>query len=246
MLHSVRELFRFRILASDGKIGKLDDLFCEDPTWKVRYLLVNTGRWLPANRVLLSPELVRPPDPATRLIPVVMTRTAVLESGWPEQAEPVSYQQERLLRERYGAQPYNQSGGPIGAVHGTVQSEAVALAEPDRPRPASDCDDEVELCLRSAREVIGYKIEAVDGPMGVIDDFLFDDEDWEVPYFVVNTKDARLPNPKVLVPPSWVQYVSWSESRIHMRVNRDKIKRSQRYDPVSHSNTKREKPLLWP
>ena len=246
MLHSVRELFRFRILASDGKIGKTDDFFVEDPTWQVRHLVVNTGRWLPANRVLISEELVRPPDPATRLIPVSMTRGAVLHSAGTESAEPVSYQQERLLRERYGSELYAHSGAPIGVMHGVSQGHAVAFAEADRPGAVAT-EQHSSACLRSAREVLGYQIEAVDGPLGVIDDFLLDDEEGLViSYIVVNTKDARLPNPRVLVPPSWVQYLSWSESRVHMRVNREKIKRSQRYDPASHSHSAREKPLLWP
>ncbi len=245
MLHSVRELLRFRILASDGKIGKADDFFFEDPSWQIRHLVVNTGRWLPANRVLIGTELVHPPDPATRLIPVSMTRGAVLHSAGTESDEPVSYQQERLLRERYGSELYAHSGAPIGVMHGVAQSQAVAFAEAERPE--ADSEQLPSTCLRSAREVLGYQIEALDGPLGAIDDFLLeDDEELAIPYIVVNTKDARLPNPKVLVPPSWIQYMSWSESRVHMRVHRDKIKRSQRYDPASHSHSPREKPLLWP
>jgi hypothetical protein len=245
MLHSVRELFRFRILASDGKVGKTDDFFFAEPSWAIQHVVVNTGRWLPANRVLVSLDMVRSPDPATRLIAVAMTRAAVLNSAGTETAEPISHQQERLLRERFGAGIFAHSGAPRGAMHGVAEGQAVALAEAERSQRGTT-ERPYPMNLRSAREVLGYQIEATDGPQGVIDDFLLDDDEWAISYIVVNTKDVRLPNPRVLVPPSWVQDMSWSETRVHMRVNREKIKRSQRYDPVSHSHTPREKPLLWP
>ena len=56
MLRSVRELFRFRIRATDGKLGKEDDLYFSEDDWSVSYRVVNTGRWLPSNRVLVRAE----------------------------------------------------------------------------------------------------------------------------------------------------------------------------------------------
>ena len=41
--------------------------------------------------------------------------------------------------------------------------------------------------LRSTREVIGYYIEATDGDIGHVEDFLIDDENWATRYMVVDT-----------------------------------------------------------
>jgi hypothetical protein len=43
--------------------------------------------------------------------------------------------------------------------------------------------------LRSAREVMGYYIEATDGDIGHVEDFILDDETWEIRYMVIDTKN---------------------------------------------------------
>ena len=78
-------------------------------------------------------------------------------------------------------------------------------------------------------------IEALDGPLGVAEDFLIDDEDWAIRYLVVDTKSWK-PGREVLVPPEWVEAVSWGEHRIHVKINRQKVKTSQRIDRASHAS----------
>jgi hypothetical protein len=46
------------IVAADGPIGLLDDVCFDDQRWAVRYVVVDTGRWLPGRRVLISPMAV--------------------------------------------------------------------------------------------------------------------------------------------------------------------------------------------
>ena len=90
-----------------------------------------------------------------------------------------------------------------------------------------------ESRLRSLKEIIGYQIEAVDGPLGVAEDFLIEDALWVIRYVVVDTKSWK-PGRQVLAPPLWVEQVSWSERRIHLRVSRHKLKTSQRAAPGTH------------
>lgn len=58
--------------------------------------------------------------------------------------------------------------------------------------------------LRSAREVMGYRIRAKDGKVGHVEDFLVDDAAWMIRYLIVNTRNW-LPGKKVLVSCEWVQ-----------------------------------------
>jgi len=246
MLQSVKELCRFRVQATDGKVGKAEDFYIEDGSWSVRYLLVNTGRFLLSNRVLVPPVYFGLADPKSRVLPVSLTKDQVLHCATSETEEPVSRRNERLVVSHYGGALYRRGGGPVGAVHGTVSSLALALAEADESTSPSAALDSGPA-LRSTQEVIGYQIEALDGPLGVAEDFLLDDDGWVIRYLLVNTKSWK-PGRQVLIPPSWVQTVSWAESRIHVTVRREKLKAGQRFDPTSHVHQPkpRPKPLLWP
>jgi sporulation protein YlmC with PRC-barrel domain len=55
MLHKVRDLQGDAILAEDGEVGSVDDLYFDDEGWDVRYLVVNTRRWIPGRKILVSP-----------------------------------------------------------------------------------------------------------------------------------------------------------------------------------------------
>ena len=50
--------------------------------------------------------------------------------------------------------------------------------------------------------VIGYVIEADDGRLGTVSDFLFEDTSWVIRWLVVDT-GHWLSGRKVLLPPSW-------------------------------------------
>jgi hypothetical protein len=49
MLRTAKSLNRHRITAKDGEIGKLSDLLFDDRAWTIRYFVIDTRRWLPAN-----------------------------------------------------------------------------------------------------------------------------------------------------------------------------------------------------
>lgn len=184
------------------------------------------------------------PDTAKRVLTVSLTREDFERFSDSETHQLISEQQELLLESRYGSAVYGGGGGPVGAVHGVVSRQALAIATAESAGGSEKQEQAPQL--RSALEIVGYHIEALDGPFGNVEDFLLDNDDWVVRYMVINTKTWRLPNPKVLVPPSWIQDISWAESRVHMSVRRAKIKRSARYEPTSHSHSQKEKPLLWP
>jgi hypothetical protein len=83
--------------------------------------------------------------------------------------------------------------------------------------------------LRSTDEVNGYFIEAIDGEIGHVAGFVIDDETWAIRYLEVATRDW-LPGKKVLVPPSWIESVSWADSKVSVELDRETIKSSPEYD----------------
>ena len=48
MLRDATEMLGLAIGATDGDIGHVRDCYFDDEAWGVRYLVVNTGAWIPA------------------------------------------------------------------------------------------------------------------------------------------------------------------------------------------------------
>ena len=54
MLRRLEEMLGYELVAPDGIVGTLHDVFLDDETWTVRYFAVDTGLWL-GRLVLVSP-----------------------------------------------------------------------------------------------------------------------------------------------------------------------------------------------
>jgi uncharacterized protein YrrD len=65
MLRSVSDLQHFTITAMDGSLGSVSDLYFDDRSWAVRYLVVEAGTWLPSGQVFVPPASVRSADSST-------------------------------------------------------------------------------------------------------------------------------------------------------------------------------------
>lgn len=76
MLRSSGDLRRMRIAATDGELGRVHDLYLDDLSWTVRYLVVDTGGFLPDRWGLVSPQSLRrsDTDPGTLRLPLTKTQ----------------------------------------------------------------------------------------------------------------------------------------------------------------------------
>ena len=83
--------------------------------------------------------------------------------------------------------------------------------------------------MRSTKEVDGYDIEAKDGEVGHVSDFLIDTETWAIRYLVVDTKNWW-PGKKVLISPQWIENVNWSEQTVAINLTREEIKDSAEFN----------------
>jgi sporulation protein YlmC with PRC-barrel domain len=55
MLRNASAIKGYAIAASDGRIGTVSDFLFDDDSWLVRWLVVDTGKWLSGRKVLLPP-----------------------------------------------------------------------------------------------------------------------------------------------------------------------------------------------
>ncbi len=58
-LRSFNEVTGYHIQANDGEIGHLENLFAEEESWIIRYLLIDTRNWLPGKDVVIAPEWIK-------------------------------------------------------------------------------------------------------------------------------------------------------------------------------------------
>ena len=60
-LRRTKDLKDFTIAATDADIGSVHDLYFDDETWTIRYIVVETGDILSGHKVLISPLALRKP-----------------------------------------------------------------------------------------------------------------------------------------------------------------------------------------
>lgn len=89
--------------------------------------------------------------------------------------------------------------------------------------------------IRTLDELRGYDIQATDGEIGHVEDFLFDDESWTIRYFVVDT-GPWLFGRKVLIAPQSVGEPSWEGGVLPVDLTKEQVEESPEVDleqPVS-------------
>lgn len=228
MLHGAKEMKNFRLGATDGDVGRIKDFLFDDEKWTVRYMVADTGSWLSRHEVLISPVAVERVDIPDSRIDVNLTRERIENSPEIESDRPISRQQERSYYSYYGWPVYWGGTGiwgphpyPSGIAAETIRSGAVAEQQAKT--------QEEDSHLRSAREVEGYHLQADDGAIGHVDDFLLDEQSWSVAFLVIDTKNW-LPGKHVLIPPRAIGRVSWPDRSVTVGLTRDQVRNAPEYD----------------
>ena len=222
---TVSKLKGFSIGAKDGYIGAVDDVLFDDKLWTVRYLVADTAKWLPGRKVVISPIALGHVEPGEERLPVSLTKKQV-ENGPDVDSRHFSREHERSYYDYYGW-PYYWVGGDVWG--GAALPASLAAEQQMEMAVVEQEENDDSTHLRSAKEVIGYYIEANDGDIGHVDDFVVDDDSWEIRYMVVDTKNWW-PGKKVLVAPEWIERVSWADSRVYVDLSRDAIKTGPEFD----------------
>jgi PRC-barrel domain len=85
--------------------------------------------------------------------------------------------------------------------------------------------------LRSVVEVIGYRVHAVDGEIGHIENLVIDDANWSVHCFIVDTRNWWF-GKCVLISPLGVKAIDWFDRRVELNISRELVKTGQPWDPL--------------
>jgi hypothetical protein len=245
MLQKTKDVTKCMLNASDGRIGKIQDIAFDDERWSVRYLVVDTGNWLDRRSVLISPVAIEAPAWSQQsnesVLFVGLTKEQVRLSPIVESDEPVSRQHEIELSRHYGWPAYweNVSNAGIPATdlpsvdvpRATGNPPGSWIAESPVPGGPPATSASRDSHLHSIREIVGLNIAANDGSIGHVTELLLEDRDWTLRYLIVDTRNWW-PGKHVMFPIERIRRVDWSGTGVVVEADRDTLKGAPEYDPA--------------
>jgi uncharacterized protein YrrD len=221
MLSLIQTLRGYSLHSLDGALGSVKEFYFDDRHWTIRYLVADTGNWLTGRTVLISPYALSGINRSLKQLSINLTKKQIENSPSPTTHKPVSQQFEEEYNGYYGWPAY--WNGPY--VWGGLP---YLERDPNRWKPSTHANTAWDRHLRSSREVTGYSVQALDGELGHVEDFVVDDESWTFRYLIIGTRNWW-PGKKVLVSPQWIERVSWEESKAFINLSRETIQKSPEY-----------------
>lgn len=221
MLIKAKTLTGYKIDSLDGDIGKVIEFYFDDKFWTIRYLIVDTGNWLKSRKVLISPQALNSAIPSEKHLSVDLTKKQIEQSPSCDTDKPVSRQFEEAYYGYYQWPTY-WSGSYIWGAYPNIIRDRSESENGTQQVKAWDYH------LRSTDDVDGHHVQATDGEIGHVEDFVIDDDTWTIRYLIINTKNWW-PGKRVLVSPEWISRVSWNESKVYIDLSRESIKSSPEY-----------------
>ena len=232
MKRSLNGLTGFTLQAIDGEIGRCKDFLFDDRDWVVRYMVADTHKWLPGGRkVVISPVSLGTPDWPENHLPVNLTRERIENCPPLEEHTTVSRQYEINLFNYYGYGYYWMGPEVWGP-----SPYPTTLMDIDR-KPEFTHDMPGENHLRSANEIHGYHIQASNGQIGHVDDFVLNDGTWAIDYLIIDTRNWLPGGQKVLISPKSVTEIDWAENKVFVDLNEEVIKNSPSFTLDTHDGS---------
>jgi len=235
MLCKVKTLVGYKLDSLDGEIGKVKEFYFDDRHWTIRYLVAETGTWLTDRQVLISPYALGAVNNEKQAIAIDLTKRQIEGSPSLDSDKPVSHQFEKAYYAYYGLPTYWDGPCSWGATPNFLRDyeERAREKRAGKHRKESRQHEKGwDPDLRSTYSVSGHHIQALDGDLGHVEDFIIDDETWVIRYLIVATHNWW-PGKKVLISPQWIERVSWGERKVFVKLDRETIKQSPEYTDES-------------
>lgn len=233
LLRSLKDLEGYTVSATNGDVGKVKNFLLDDEHWTVRYLVVDTKSFMDGRDLLITPISFGQTEWSTSRFNVNLTMEKIQHCPSADTDKPVSRQHEEDYARYYGYPTYWGNSGlwGMGAYPSLLNGiEPETTVTKDLERAFYD------MHLRSAQEVRGYHVEGTDQAIGHIEDFIVDDETWEIRYLVIDTSNWWFGGKKVLVAPHWASQISWEEKKVYVEMSRESVKNSPEWNPSEPIN----------
>ena len=195
----------------------------------MRYVIVDTGKWLPGRLVLISPHAFDNFYQDGDSLFVNLTRLQIEDSPAIDMHKPVSRQYEEEYYRYYGWPTYWNGGGMSGM--GGVPS--VPPTPYDLPvaqfGASSGGHGHDDPHLRSTQAIVGYHIQTDGGSIGHVTDIMMDDQSWTIHRVVVET-GHWFAGKEVAISPEHITRISYEDSKVFVDVTKESIQRAPEYD----------------
>jgi hypothetical protein len=218
------QLKGYQIHSSTGELGVASDFLFDDRDWIVRYVVVDTGGWLTSRQVHISPQAIVRADHSQGEMHLGLSKEQIEISPAIQVGQALTRERESALASYYGWPEYWAA---------VIEQTAAAGPPHVPPYRATGLKDRPTMALaelRSIKEMTSFALEAADGTIGEVEDFLADRDDWTIRYILVDT-GRWLPGRKVLISPSWTESTDWIAGRVHVGLTKEGVQSSPAYDP---------------
>jgi len=222
VLRSIKQLYGKKLAASDGDFGHVKDFYFDDQRWVVRYVIVDAGSWLPGRLVLISPHAFGNFYQDGDWLLVNQTRKEIENSPPIESQKPVSRQYEEEHYRYYGYPSY-WNGTELWGGAGFPVIPKPDLTQPNEESQYVRSTNGEDPHLRSTKEVGGYQIQAREGEIGHVTDFMINEKSWAIDHLVIKTGQWFF-GKEIAFSLKDIDRISYEESKVFVNVMPDAIR----------------------
>ena len=218
MFQSATSLINYRVRALNDTIGSVSGFLFDDTSWVIRYVIVD----IPLNEnggvrnALIAPFSFGILNPQTRELPLIEEKQKVENSPFIDLKMPFSRKLQIELYKYYKWPPFD-----LDDVFHDMQSSVTT-------KYLNWEESIARSHLINTGETIGYYIEAADGEIGQVHDFIIDEECWIIRYISVNI-GKNIPEKKVLIFPRDIKAVNLVEAKVYINIVQDTVMNSPEY-----------------
>lgn len=221
MLIKTEDLKHLRIIPEDKVAVSLYDLYFDDLFWSIQYLVLTQIERRQKNALLILRNAAGEPDFNSG------TWNLYLTLGDAVKGQKTG---------KYRGGPV--SGGPT--VSGILKwpLKQVSLTSTEFKKLTTGIQgvpDGADFHLRSRNNVLGYNFHAKNGEIGHVKDLVIETASWKIRYLIIDTRNWLYKGTDVLISPTWIEKIRWSEQLIYVDFNKEVVQNSPAYNP--------EKPL---
>jgi hypothetical protein len=195
----------------------------------IKYIVVKTNLNVQKQKFIISPSAINNIDKNSKKIHINMTKKDIETNPNIDTKQPVSMQKEDEKIQYYNLPVYKQKINKNVKIKNENKNTIPILLTRELTASNNIEDQENVPQLCSTKEILGYSIQAKDIDVGMVEDFIIDDNKWSIQYIIVSS-EKWLRNKKVLISPNRIEKLVWDEMRVYVDVSSETIANSPRFD----------------
>lgn len=211
-------------------LGRVHDIYLDDKTWAIEWFVIETGHWYSSNKILLDSKYFTQVSPDKRCFHVSVSKTEIENAPSVGEHHPISEQRKNALLYTSFGQDALLFPGYVGVMmpHTLIERSKPPAEDDnqsDEHNTAWSETDNADRHLRSANELLGYGVSAINGELGPLTDLVIDTEQWNIMLLALDTS-KWLPDRTVVVTPESIERISWEESRLFVSMSKKTVEQS--------------------